>query len=430
MRIYVCVPKEIFADDNCCERLRRELHGAMEEYYVKFDSSCIQFFRSEDSTANLYVMEKALKPEHDDKIIEAVRKLFGCPVEVHLNYQALNPNFEPVSEIPSPGKKIEDEIVKLSQNYHAEAPLYTFEQVILPEETQRKIDETIAMMTRDVKQKVFKEWGLRNIVPHPVSALNFYGLPGTGKTMAAEAVAHMLKKPIIRASYADIESKYHGEGPKRVKAVFMAAERDDAVLFIDEADSLLSKRLTDVSNGSEQAINSMRSQLLIAVEHFEGVVIFATNLIVNYDKAFVSRLVCIEIPAPDTKGRQAIWEQHLRGKGISIPLSDDVSTQELAEKYDKDFHGREIRKAVIRACVYAAKEKHEAVTHSVLLEAAEAVRIEAEKVQNASDHTQSTLKGLLQKKIDGRRAMRHEGTSFWRYRYHPRYREVRKISQD
>ena len=51
----------------------------------------------------------------------------------------------------------------------------------------------------------------------------------------------------------------------------------------------------------------------------------------------------------------------------------------------------------------------------------------AEKVQNASDHTQSTLKGLLQKKIDGRRAMRHEGTLFWRYRYHPRYGEARNI---
>ena len=80
-------------------------------------------------------------------------------------------------------------------------------------------------------------------------------------------------------SYADIESKYHGDGPKNLKSIFYAAERDKAVLFIDEADSLLSKRLTSINTGSEQAINSMRSELLICLEKFEGIVIFATNIV-------------------------------------------------------------------------------------------------------------------------------------------------------
>lgn len=97
-----------------------------------------------------------------------------------------------------------------------------------------------------------------------------------------------------------------------VKAIFRAAEKQDAVLFLDESDSLLSKRLTNVSDGSAQAINSMRSQLLICLEKFKGVVIFATNLVVNYDRAFLSRLINIEFPMPDQEARMEIWNRHIR----------------------------------------------------------------------------------------------------------------------
>lgn len=99
-----------------------------------------------------------------------------------------------------------------------------------------------------------------------------------------------------------------------VKAIFRAAERENAILFLDESDSLLSKRLTNVSDGSAQAINSMRSQLLICLENFTGIVIFATNLVVNYDKAFLSRLINVEFTYPTEEERVAIWNIHLKGK--------------------------------------------------------------------------------------------------------------------
>ena len=166
-----------------------------------------------------------------------------------------------------------------SLNYVPTKPCYSFDRVILETETINKIIEAVNIIKYE--SLVFDEWGLRAIQPNPSSALSFFGPSGTGKTMAAEAVASMLGKKILKVGYADIESKYHGEGPKMVKAIFMAAERNDCVLFIDEADSLLSKRLTNVTQGSEQAINSMRSQLLICLEEFKGIVIFATNLVVN-----------------------------------------------------------------------------------------------------------------------------------------------------
>ncbi len=59
---------------------------------------------------------------------------------------------------------------------------------------------------------------------------------------------------------------YHGEGPKNIQALFHAAERDKALLFIDKADLLLSKRITNVTQGSEIVANSIRSQLQLCLE--------------------------------------------------------------------------------------------------------------------------------------------------------------------
>ena len=232
------------------------------------------------------------------------------------------------------------------ENLSAE-PLYSFEQLILPQATRDSLLQSIQILK--VENLVFDEWGLRQIEPHPKTALNFYGPPGTGKTLAAHATAKFLGKKILIASYAEIESKYHGDGPKNVKRIFAEAENSGAVLFIDEADSLLSKRLTNVTQGSEQAINSMRSQLLICLEQFHGVVIFATNLVKNYDKAFETRIRHIEFNMPDKECREKIWALHLPE---TLPTASDVSCQTLSEI--EDVCGRDIRNAIIQAATKAA----------------------------------------------------------------------------
>ena len=395
MRIYVIIPEKF---NPAVNQIRIELHKELARYYGRFLISDIEFFPSNDESVTVYIMEKSKRQRYDTKIISAITEIFGCPVVVKLNYQQLYPNFRP-SVTKSP-KSSEFDYEKLSRNYHAEKPLYNFSQVILPKKTRDAIEEAVAVI--QVEDKVFDKWGLRSIIPFAASAISFYGSPGTGKTMAAEAVASMLGKKIIRATYADIESKYHGEGPKMVKAIFLAAEREDAVLFIDESDSLLSKRLTNVSSGSEQAINSMRSQLLTCLERFRGIVIFATNLIVNYDEAFLSRLISIEIPSPDFTSRLAIWKRHLFGDGLRIPLSDDINLDELAKKYDT-FCGREIKNAVLYACVKTAKNNCEKVTQNNLLEACEKAQERQKELLNASDYTKNrneVLKDLMQKKIN------------------------------
>ncbi|WP_375505101.1 AAA family ATPase [uncultured Nostoc sp.] len=64
-----------------------------------------------------------------------------------------------------------------------------------------------------------------------MQAASYYGEPGTGKTLPAHAIADRLGKPILLTSYGDIESKFHGEKPKNLQAIFYAAERNDGVLF-------------------------------------------------------------------------------------------------------------------------------------------------------------------------------------------------------
>ena len=233
----------------------------------------------------------------------------------------------------------------------ATEPKFKFHQLVLPDKIVNDIRHKICLF--QLQHLVFDEWGLRAIEPYPRSALNFYGPPGTGKTMAAHAIADFLNKKIILATYAEIESKYHGDGPKNVKAIFQKAEKENAILFIDEADSLLSQRLSHVTQGSEQAINSMRSQLLICLEKFSGLVIFSTNFVENYDKAFETRVSNIEFEMPDVVCREKIWKQHLPDK---LPLKEDVDVQLLAEKID-DVCGRDIKNAVIDAALKAAYEK-------------------------------------------------------------------------
>ena len=139
----------------------------------------------------------------------------------------------------------------------------------------------------------------------------------------------------------------------------------------------------------------MRSQLLICLEEYRGIVIFATNLVINYDKAFLTRLISIEFPIPDEETRKVIWDVHIRpvndGKmhKLNIPLAPDVDTRELALKYE--FVGREIRNAVINACISVAMSQRNIVNQSDLVASCESILKERQSLENARDHTQGDL---------------------------------------
>jgi SpoVK/Ycf46/Vps4 family AAA+-type ATPase len=275
-------------------------------------------------------------------------------------------------------ERVSDElsVAERAVQYQARPPLFDFDFLTVPEEVTDVLLAAVDLVR--LEQKVFDEWNLRRIEPFPRTALNFYGQPGTGKTLAAHALASHLGKLILPASYAQIESKFLGDGPKNIEALFFAAARDQAVLFIDEADSLLSKRLTNVTQGSEQATNSMRSQLLVCLEQFRGVVIFSTNLIESYDRAFETRLRHVHFPMPDEVSRREIWRKHLPEQ---LPLESDVSLDRLAQT--DEVCGRDIKNAVIDAALRVARADRKAVGMEDLEKALDRIKTERQAIHQA-----------------------------------------------
>ena len=305
-------------------------------------------------------------------------KLSSLSLSIKLSTEPLpQRNFEEVSSENRNSLSTEDSVEKRALQYKSSSPLFGFDQLKVPEEVLE--DLYLAIDLAHLEKKIFDDWGLRKIEPFPRTALNFYGEPGTGKTLAAHAIASKLERPILVASYADIESSYHGEGPKNVEAIFYAAERDNAVIFIDEADSMLSKRLTKVTQGAEQTINSMRSQLLISLERFSGISIFATNLISNYDRAFETRVQNIFFPMPDKETRLRIWQSITPRE---LPLAEDVSFEELSNI--EGLCGRDIKNAVIDAAKRAARKHKDVITFSDLL-------ISVNRIKQSKIHQQSKI---------------------------------------
>lgn len=227
-------------------------------------------------------------------------------------------------------------------------PLHTLDRVVLPQAVLDRILDLVALV--ELRPLVFGEWGLAQIEPNPSVAVNFRGPPGTGKTMAAHAVAERLGRPIMLSRLSDLESKFHGDGPKNLVELFRSAREHDALLFLDEAESLLSRRYAAPDQAAENAINSMRTELLMALDSFEGVVVFATNLPDSYDSAIDSRLFHVDFPLPDTGALTAIWRAHLPER---LPLADDVCVPELAAV--PGASGRDVQRAVISAALSAAR---------------------------------------------------------------------------
>lgn len=233
-------------------------------------------------------------------------------------------------------------------------PRYDFDQIIMDKEIKKTIFDALNVIEN--KELIYKVWGFEKVDSKPRSVLNFFGPPGTGKTMCAHAIAKHLSKPLLALNYSEIESKYVGDAPKNLKKAFETAKELDAVMFFDEADSFLGKRIENVSQGAEQALNSLRSQMLILLEDFEGVVLFATNLVTNFDKAFNSRILAnIKLDLPNKEARAEIIKVSLPPfLPIEKPFTDE-EILEISEIID-GFSGREIKNAILSMLLKKAGE--------------------------------------------------------------------------
>lgn len=279
--------------------------------------------------------------------------------------------------------------------YEAVTPRHTFDDIVLPAKTRTSLDHALALIQH--RKLIFEDWGLADRHAAGLGlAFNFAGHPGTGKTLCAEAVAHALGKPLLVVRYSELESRWAGETVKHVTGVFRAAERQDAVLFFDEADAIAARRFTSVSHAYERESNIVVNVLLHELEAFVGVTVFATNLAANIDPAFERRIQThILFEMPDTRERELIW--HLQIHPTRTPLDPDVDFHALAEKFPAS--GGQIKNAVFKAAQIAAAgpgPDREKTIHQSHFAAAITEVLEAERVMEQSLYggTEDRLRAL------------------------------------
>jgi len=180
-----------------------------------------------------------------------------------------------------------------------------------------------------------------------------YGMPGTGKTLMARALAGEAGVPFFAVNGADFVEMYVGVGASRVRALFQKARKAGrAVIFFDEIDAIGKKR-TNQNDEREQTLNALLSEMSGFRDGDGIVVLAATNRVDTLDDAllrpgrFDRR---IEVPLPSLSERLKILEVHARNK----PLSADVSLQDVAAETAL-FSGARLESLLNEAAIVAAK---------------------------------------------------------------------------
>lgn len=212
-------------------------------------------------------------------------------------------NFEQLWEVCR--RQSRPRLDELAQRIEARAG---WDDLVLPER-ERQI---LQMITAQVRQRmqVYQKWGFGGSQQRGlgITAL-FAGASGTGKTMAAEAIAATLNLDLYRIDLSAIVSKYIGETEKNLRKLFDAAEGGGVILLFDEADALFGKR-SEVKDSHDRHANVEVAYLLQRIESFQGLAILTTNLKDSLDQAFLRRIrFLINFPFPKAPQRAEIWRR-------------------------------------------------------------------------------------------------------------------------
>jgi hypothetical protein len=249
------------------------------------------------------------------------------------------------------------------------APAAGWDDLVLPESHEQMLRQMVAQVRH--RMLVYESWGFSDKGRRGlgVSAL-FSGESGTGKTLAAEVVAHELNLDVYRIDLSAVVSKYIGETEKNLRQVFDAAEEGGVLLLFDEADALFGKR-GDVKDSHDRYANIEVGYLLQRLEAYQGLAILTTNLKSSMDKAFQRRLrFTVHFPFPDAAQREAIWRR-------VFPAATPTRDLDLAKLAQLKVAGGNIRNIALNAAFLAA-QAGKPVDMSHLAEAAnfEALKVE------------------------------------------------------
>ena len=239
---------------------------------------------------------------------------------------------------------------KLSKLAQAITPHYAWDDIVLPPEQTEQLRAICHQV--NYRDLVYDTWGFdRKLALGKGINVLFAGPPGTGKTMAADIMAHELGLDLYKIDLSTVVSKYIGETEKNLSRIFAEARSSNAILFFDEADALFGKR-SEVRDAHDRYANIETAYLLQKMEEYDGIVILATNFRKNMDEAFVRRLhFIVEFPFPKADERRRIWE---RIWPETAPRSPDLDLEFLAQRIE--VAGGSIRNIALASAFLAAAD--------------------------------------------------------------------------
>ena len=270
------------------------------------------------------------------------------------------PRFDLENLVHAIRRQIDHRLGWLAEPYAVELSL---NEVVLTPEAREQIDEVLRYAQQS--DTVYGKWGFGRHSPQGRGlSVMFSGPPGTGKTLTAGVLARELGRMLYRVDLSRIVDKYIGETEKNLAKVFDEAERAQAILLFDEADSLFAKR-TSVKSSNDRYANLEVNFLLQRLESFDGVSILTTNFVASIDEAFQRRIrFKITFPMPGPQERAALWKRLLPPQA---PVNERVHFEALGKAFE--MSGGHIRNAVLRAAMTAAAHD-EAIQHNMLWDAA------------------------------------------------------------
>ncbi len=246
-------------------------------------------------------------------------------------------------------------------------PKVTFDDVAGVDEAKEELQEIIEFLKHPKK---FQALGAK--IPRGVLLV---GPPGSGKTLLAKAVAGEAGVPFFSISGSEFVEMFVGVGASRVRDLFDQAKKSaPCLVFIDEIDAVGRQRGAGLGGGHDEREQTL-NQLLVEMDGFDPnagiIVIAATNRPDILDPALLrpgrfDRRVVVD--NPDSKGRRAILDVHVRGK----PLAEDVDLDLLA-KHTPGFSGADLANLVNEAALLAARRNKKKITMAEMEEAIERV---------------------------------------------------------
>lgn len=182
-----------------------------------------------------------------------------------------------------------------------------------------------------------------------------HGTSGTGKTMLASVIASELEKLLLRADLSQVTDKYIGETEKHLDELFELTNKCNCVLFFDEADAVFSKR-TQLSSSHDKYSNISVSYLLQKIDSFEGIIVMATNLINNFDEAFLRRInYIIKLPVPNSNSREKMWKKQVETlTSVDNVIISEINYKFLADNYKLSL--ARIKSVINTAYIIALKD--------------------------------------------------------------------------